>query len=79
MPAQGKQQPAPVFPRRFSRLEVEAVGLRQLQLTKLAHYSKGIRVIEYLLEGPERFTVITDLNQPQRVWIQTEADQSLRR
>ncbi|MGB0746427.1 MAG: chloride channel protein, partial [Alphaproteobacteria bacterium] len=79
VPAQGKQQPAPVFPRRFSRLEVEPVRLRQLQLTQLAHHPEGIGVVEYLLEGPERFAVVAHLNQPQRLWVQPEADQTLRR
>ena len=77
MPTQGEQQPPPVFPRRFSSLEVKAVGLRQLQLTKLAHHPESIGVVEHLLEGPERFAVVTHLNQPQRLWVQPETDQPL--
>ncbi len=54
------------------------MGLRQFQMTNLTHHTQGVRVIQNLLKRPKGFGVISNVDQPQRLRIQTKAHQPLR-
>ena len=53
--------------------------LRQFQMTDLTHHTQGVGMIQHFLKRPQRFGIISHVNQPQRLWVQPKAHQPLRR